>query len=1059
MAPKKAAAKKQVEKVEEPTVPAPVETEDSKKMQEVWEKLGKVASPAELAPVVSEITGIVKSEGPITMRKYLVVERILFSGADKANALAREGAALVVSSLMTEIGRPVEPFIVPVLPTLLNLLSDKIGSVRAAAEAAGRTLCSSICPFAAKQLTPALFTGMSDRKNWKTAEGSLILLSAVAQSAPRQLSLCLPEIVPKVSEAMGDSKEQVKKAAFTAMADSCQAIGNRDIEQFIPALVSSIARPQEVPETVHKLSATTFVQQVNAATLSLMVPLLQRGLKERAPAIKRKTAVIIENMSKLIDDPLDAVPFLPKLLPGLELVSNEAADPEIRNVAQKAHKILDQVGDDAKIALQAQLSEEEQAKVVVSILKDVIAASAPVEITEALEASLKYIAVMTAELIIHKLFEPEDWSSCVKGSLLPFFSEEDADIVVGKLLERSIADYESRKVQPVEDDSGEPDLCKVEFSLAYGGKILLNNANLWLKRGRRYGLCGPNGCGKSTLMRAIANGQLEGFPSPDELRTVYVEHDLDASVAEVAVIDLIVNEPTLAGIEKAHAVEVLGSVGFTDDMQSGPVAALSGGWKMKLALARAILMKADILLLDEPTNHLDVKNVAWLVNHLTSLKDVSAMIVSHDSGFLDNVCTDIIHYENRKLKQYKGNLSKFVEQKPEARVYYELDQATISFKFPEPGYLEGIKTKDKAILKMQRVNFTYPGVTKQTLFDITVQCSLSSRVAVIGPNGAGKSTLIKILTGELEAPDGYVWKHPNLRVAYVAQHAFHHVEQHLDATPNEYIRWRYAFGEDREEQEKVSRKKSEEEEKKMQEKVVVDGSKKILESLLGRRKLKKSYEYEVQWKGQVETSWLTRDVLEEMGFVKLVNEIDAKEAAKQGLITRPLTIANVQKHLEDFGLEPEFGTHSRIRGLSGGQKVKLVLGAAMWNCPHMLVLDEPTNYLDRDSLGALASAIREYGGGVVMISHNSEFTSSLCPEVWKVDAGRLTCEGEPAWLSAREKIEQKQQPDEMIDALGNTVKIIAPKKKLSRKELKAKEKARKAKIAAGEPVSDEEEDY
>lgn len=141
--------------------------------------------------------------------------------------------------------------------------------------------------------------------------------------------------------------------------------------------------------------------------------------------------------------------------------------------------------------------------------------------------------------------------------------------------------------------------------------------------------------------------------------------------------------------------------------------------------------------------------------------------------------------------------------------------------------------------------------------------------------------------------------------------------------------------------------------------------------------------------------------------------------------------------------------------------MKLVLAAAMWNCPHMLVLDEPTNYLDRDSLGALAGAIKEYGGGVVMISHNSEFTGALCPEVWKVDAGRLTLEGEPAWMNAaKEKIEQKVQPDEIIDALGNTVKVTAPKKKLSRKELKAKEKARKARIAAGEAVSDEEdEDY
>eukprot|EP00475_Leptophrys_vorax_P006214 TRINITY_DN13820_c0_g1_i1.p2 TRINITY_DN13820_c0_g1~~TRINITY_DN13820_c0_g1_i1.p2 ORF type:complete len:1107 (-),score=191.67 TRINITY_DN13820_c0_g1_i1:331-3234(-) len=964
-----------------------------------------------------------------------------------------------VTKFMEKFGRAAEPFLVEMLSSVLSLYSDKLLNVRTAADVAGRAICSGICPFAAKLLLPAMFDGIADRKNWRTAEGALVLMGVLAHTAPRQLAICLPEIVPKVSEAMGDSKEQVKKAAYDAMTESCAAIGNRDIEQFIPALVSSIARPVEVPECVHKLSATTFVQTVTAPMLSIMVPLLNRGLRERTPAIKRKSAIITENMSKLIDDPLAAVPFLPKLLPALELVSNEAADPEIRTVASKAHKTLSIVGDEAKVIMANLLSEKEQIEQTLNIIKAALSEIAPVVIDDGLVATLDYVSAMCAQEVIHKNFESEDWQKIIVPSLKKFISEEDAEKVAAKALEGCMADYEARKIKPneLEDDEGE-ELCTCEFSLAYGGKILLNNANLFLKRGRRYGLCGPNGCGKSTLMRAIANGQLEGFPSPDELKTVYVEHDLDASVAEVAVVDLIMNEPALAGIERTTVVETLASVGFTPEWQASPVAALSGGWKMKLALARAMLMKADILLLDEPTNHLDVKNVAWLAGYLNGLTDVSCIIVSHDSGFLDNVCTDIIHYENRKLKQYRGNLSKFVEQKPEAKVYYELAEATVKFVFPEPGFLEGVKTKDKAILKMGNVTFTYPGASKVAVQQVTVQCSLSSRVAVIGPNGAGKSTLIKLLTGELEASSGMVWKHPNMRVAYVAQHAFHHVEQHLDMTPNEYIRWRYAFGEDREEQDKVSRKLKEEEEKKMSEKVVIDGSKRIVDCLLGRRKLKKGYEYEVQWKGGVETTWLPRNALEEMGFVKLVNEIDAKEAAAQGLIQRPLTIAAVQKHMEQFGLESEFGTHSRIRGLSGGQKVKLVLAAAMWNCPHMLVLDEPTNYLDRDSLGALAAAIKEYGGGVVMISHNSEFTSALCPEVWKVDAGVLTCEGEPAWLN-NAKLEQKKQADEMIDAFGNTVKIKGPKKTLSRKEQKAKAARRKALIAAGEPVSDDEEDY
>ena len=183
------------------------------------------------------------------------------------------------------------------------------------------------------------------------------------------------------------------------------------------------------------------------------------------------------------------------------------------------------------------------------------------------------------------------------------------------------------------------------------------------------------------------------------------------------------------------------------------------------------------------------------------------MVVSHDSGFLDKVCTGIIHYEsNFKLKKYRGNLSKFVEQRPEAKAYYTLAAATTKFSLPDPGFLEGVNSKDRAILKMRNVNFQYPTAEKRILEDVSVQVSLNSRVAVVGPNGAGKSTMIKLLTGELEAEGGFVWKHPNLRVAYVAQHAFHHIESHLDKTPNQYIQWRYATGEDREGLDKVYRK-------------------------------------------------------------------------------------------------------------------------------------------------------------------------------------------------------------------------------------------------------------
>merc|ERR1712137_329601 len=129
----------------------------------------------------------------------------------------------------------------------------------------------------------------------------------------------------------------------------------------------------------------------------------------------------------------------------------------------------------------------------------------------------------------------------------------------------------------------------------------------------------------------------------------------------------------------------------------------------------------------------------------------------------------------------------------------------LKFSFPQPGPIEGVKSKGKALMKMSSCTFTYPGNDKPTLFDITVQVSLSSRVACIGENGAGKSTMIKLLVGEIVPQIGDVWKHPNARIAYVAQHAFHHIEAHLDKTPNEYIRWRFSNGgEDKESLVKVS---------------------------------------------------------------------------------------------------------------------------------------------------------------------------------------------------------------------------------------------------------------
>ena len=138
---------------------------------------------------------------------------------------------------------------------------------------------------------------------------------------------------------------------------------------------------------------------------------------------------------------------------------------------------------------------------------------------------------------------------------------------------------------------------------------------------------------------------------------------------------------------------------------------------------------------------------------------------------------------------------------------------------------------------------------------------------------------------------------------------------------------------------------------------------------------------------------VSRETLVDWGFIKLVQEFDDHEASREGLGYRILEPKIISKHFEDVGLDPEIANHNEISGLSGGQKVKVVLAGAMWNNPHLLVLDEPTNFLDRDALGGLAVAIRDYKGGVVMISHNEEFVGALCPEQWHMTDGRLTHKG------------------------------------------------------------------
>jgi elongation factor 3 len=235
---------------------------------------------------------------------------------------------------------------------------------------------------------------------------------------------------------------------------------------------------------------------------------------------------------------------------------------------------------------------------------------------------------------------------------------------------------------------------------------------------------------------------------------------------------------------------------------------------------------------------------------------------------------------------------------------------------------------------MTNCTFTYPNAAKPNLYEVSASLCLSSRVAIIGPNGAGKSTLIKVLTGEVIPQQGKVEKHPNLRIGYIKQHALEHVEMHLEKTPNQYLQWRYANGDDREVLMKQTRVLTEEDKQQMAKWIDINDGKgaRQVEALIGRQKYKKSFQYEIKWKGWLPkfNSMMSRETLMEQGFQKLIQEFDDHEASREGLGFRSLEPKVISKHFEDVGLDPEIANHNEISGLSGGQKVKVVLAGAMW---------------------------------------------------------------------------------------------------------------------------------
>ncbi|KZZ97679.1 elongation factor 3 [Moelleriella libera RCEF 2490] len=973
-------------------------------------------------------TLLLNSVGSVGLVQYGVLAEIKKAAADKKNGLRRESSQNLLGAIFERFPpkQPVSEVVLlcqedGLVNCALDALADKGAVVREAAQYGLDALFNNL---SAEALVTGLLPVLSAYLNKKTGKwqgtvGAYKLLQKMADKAKlaiggskeeaqdkdvlrEAMGAKLAGLIPIVEGGMHDLKAEVEKQAVQTMNSLTTLLSNDDVAPRIPLLVETMQHPsaQSTQKAIHALSQTTFVAIVTSPVLALLTPFLERSLNSpnTAQEVLRQTCVITENLTKLVHDPIEARTFLPKLSPGIKAVADRASLPEVREVANRALDIMEKAMASGQDVI-ARTTDEDVAKILDEQVKKNGGVASH---QDTYKLARVYVGDMVAADVNFRFVTRI--SARISPYLKSFLQNSEAAQKIGDAIQQYYVEEDQRRYGvPEKEDDGEVEIVNADFSLAYGGMLLLSHTNLRLLKGHRYGLCGRNGAGKSTLMRSIANGKLEGFPPQDVLRTCYVEHN-QGEDADISILEFVAKDPEIGPQGTEHISEVLTEFGFTpgpEGRQSHKVGSLSGGWKMKLALARAMLKKADVLLLDEPTNHLDVANIAWLENYLKSHPDITSLIVSHDSGFLDNVTTDIYHYEpNKKLACYKGNLAAFVEVRPEAKAYYTLSASNVQFKFPPPGILTGVKSQTRAIIRMTNVSYTYPKATKPSLSDVSCQLSLSSRVAIIGPNGAGKSTLIKLLTGETIPSSGKVEKHPNLRIGYIKQHALEHVEMHLEKTPNQYLQWRYANGDDREVHMKQTRILSDKDREQMDKWIdLKDGkSARQVETLVGRSKYKKTFQYEIKWRGLLpkHNTHISRETLVEWGFDKLVQEFDDHEASREGLGYRELQPSVISKHFEDLGLDPEIANHNEIGSLSGGQKVKVVIAGAMWNNPHLLVLDEPTNFLDRDSLGGLAVAIREFKGGVILISHNEEFVGALCSEQWHVNDGRVALRGTTA---------------------------------------------------------------
>ena len=501
------------------------------------------------------------------------------------------------------------------------------------------------------------------------------------------------------------------------------------------------------------------------------------------------------------------------------------------------------------------------------------------------------------------------------------------------------------------------------LTLTFHGHDLLVDTELELNYGRRYGLLGLNGCGKSCLLKAIGCREL---PIPDHMDIYHLSHEIEASdmsalgaviscdeervklekEAEVlaaqddgggAALERVYErlEAIDASTAEKRAAEILFGLGFNKQMQAKKTRDFSGGWRMRIALARALFMNPTILLLDEPTNHLDLEACVWLEETLKKF-DRILVVISHSQDFLNGVCTNIIHMQNRKLKLYTGNFDQYVQTRSELEEnqmkQYRWEQDQIAsmkeyiarFGHGSAKLARQAQSKEKTLAKMERggltekvardriLTFRFANVGKlpppvlqfvEVTFGYTPDnliykkldfgVDLDSRVALVGPNGAGKSTLLKLMTGELVPLDGMVRRHNHLRIAQFHQHLAEKLD--LDLSALQYM----------------------------------------------------------------------------------LNEYPGNEEER------------MRAAIGRFGLSGKAQVMP-MRNLSDGQRSRVIFAWLAWREPQMLLLDEPTNHLDIETIDSLAEALKEWDGGLVLVSHDFRLINQVAQEIWVCEKQAVT---------------------------------------------------------------------